>query len=90
MPIISMFFGVIIRMSKNANGQCELPCIHAQYQDHQALFSINKCSLEQGKFPSKQRKLVEAWMELHIDELMADWEFAINNEEIYKIDPLKL
>jgi len=31
---------------------------------------------------------VQAWIELHRDELMADWELATNGELPYKIDPL--
>ena len=38
---------------------------------------------------TSKRKLVEAWIEIHKDELMADWELAINGEEIFKIEPLK-
>lgn len=34
-------------------------------------------------------KLVQAWIEIHNDELMADWDLAINSETIFKIDPLK-
>jgi hypothetical protein len=34
-------------------------------------------------------KLVQAWIEIHKDELMADWELAIKGETIFKIDPLK-
>jgi hypothetical protein len=33
--------------------------------------------------------MVQAWVEIHRDELMADWELAIVGEQIYKIDPLK-
>jgi hypothetical protein len=34
-------------------------------------------------------KLVQAWIVIHNDELMADWDLAINGEAIFKIDPLK-
>ena len=34
-------------------------------------------------------KLVHAWIEIHQDELMADWRLAIQGEPIFKIDPLK-
>ena len=37
----------------------------------------------------KQRKLVEAWIELHSDELMANWRLAQDGEQIFKIEPLK-
>ena len=40
-----------------------------------------------GTYP-EQLRLVQAWIELRRDELMADWELAINGEKPYKIDPL--
>ena len=33
--------------------------------------------------------MVEAWIEIHKEELMADWALAISGQEVYKIDPLK-
>ncbi|MEW5057242.1 MAG: DUF4160 domain-containing protein [Cycloclasticus sp.] len=36
-----------------------------------------------------KQKLVDAWIEIHKDELMTDWELAINGESVFKIDPLK-
>lgn len=34
-------------------------------------------------------KLVEAWIELHRDELMADWTLAVNGQPVFKIEPLR-
>ena len=42
-----------------------------------------------GSFPKKQSKLVSAWVEIHKDELIANWQLAINGETLYKIEPLK-
>jgi hypothetical protein len=36
----------------------------------------------------KQLRLVQAWIELHRDELLADWELAVSGESPYKIAPL--
>jgi len=41
-----------------------------------------------GKLPRKQLRLVQAWIELHPDELLADWELSISGEQPYKITPL--
>ena len=41
-----------------------------------------------GEFPRKQKRLVQAWAELHIDELKANWKLAMNEEPVYKINPL--
>ena len=34
-------------------------------------------------------KLVQAWIEIHQEELMADWELAIRGENVFKIEPLR-
>lgn len=34
-------------------------------------------------------KLVEAWIEIHQDELKADWELAIKGEQLFKIEGLR-
>jgi len=42
-----------------------------------------------GDIKSKTaRKLIREWVDLHADELMEDWDLAINDKEIKKISPL--
>ena len=53
-----------------------------------AQFDFNG-ELIEGDFPSKQTKLVQAWVEIHKKELEANWELAKNSERPYKILPLK-
>ena len=60
-----------------------------KYQDEEAVFSIPDGKILNGTMKINKKKLVEAWILIHEDELMADWELAINGEEIFKIDPLK-
>ena len=89
MPVISMFYGIIISMYYFNNRQHKLPHIHVKYQDQEAIFSIPDGELIGGELRSNKSKLVEAWIEIHKEELMADWELAVNGQEIFKIDPLK-
>ncbi|MFQ5687254.1 MAG: DUF4160 domain-containing protein [Candidatus Scalindua sp.] len=42
-----------------------------------------------GKFPPKQLRMVLAWIDIHKDELMADWELAVAGEEPFRIAPLQ-
>jgi len=37
----------------------------------------------------KQTRLIQAWIELHKEELMADWVLAQNGEKPFNIEPLK-
>jgi hypothetical protein len=89
MAIISMFYGIIISMYYFDNRQHKVPHIHVKYQGEEAVFSIPDGEILEGSMKTNKRKLVEAWILIHEDELMADWELAINGEEIFKIDPLK-
>ncbi len=89
MPTISMFYGIVVMMFFRDNKQHNMPHIHVRYQDAKAVISIPDGELLDGDFPKKQLRLVQAWVEIHADELMADWALAIEGEPIYKIDPLK-
>lgn len=88
MPIISMFFGIIIRLYLLDNKHHHLPHIHAKYGEYEASIDIGDGEAIAGELPRKQLRLVQAWIELHRDELMADWELAVGGETPYKITPL--
>lgn len=45
--------------------------------------------LLEGDLPKRQMKLVQAWIELHQDDLMADWYLASTGQTPFKIDPLR-
>ncbi len=43
----------------------------------------------EGSFPKSKMKLLSAWIELHQDELVADWKLAVEGQKPYKIEPLR-
>lgn len=88
MPTISMFFGIIVRMYCG-KAEHNPPHIHVYYQDHKAKFDIDTGDISDGTLPPKQTRLVEAWIELHREELMADWVLASQGELPFKIEPLR-
>ncbi|MFZ3209241.1 MAG: DUF4160 domain-containing protein [Geobacteraceae bacterium] len=88
MPIISMFYGIIIRMYLIDNQHHDLPHFHAKYAEFEASIRIDDGEVLAGELPRKQLRLVQAWIELHRDELQADWELAVAGENPYKITPL--
>lgn len=85
MPTISMFFGILIRMYYEDHNP---PHIHALYGDDQACYTFDGEILE-GSLPKKQHKLVQAWIEIHKEELQANWKLASDGEQVFKIDPLR-
>ena len=57
-----------------------MPHIHAEYQGEVAVYSILDGTLLAGSLPSKKHKLVVAWIEIHQEDLLADWELAVNGK----------
>jgi len=84
-----MFYGIIISMYFIDNKQHKLPHIHVKYQENEAVISIVNGEILEGTIPQNKMKLLQAWIELHKEELAADWDLAVNGEQPYKIDPLK-
>ncbi len=89
MPTISMFYGVLIQLYYFDNERHHIPHIHARYQSQSASFSILDGECLSGSLPSTKIKLIQAWIEIHREELLANWELAINGQEPYKIEPLR-
>lgn len=88
-PTLSVFYGIIVKMYYFDNQQHHVPHIHAEYGDSRAVFDINDGEILAGELPKNKRKLVEAWIEIHREDLMANWRLAVTGQEIFRIDPLK-
>lgn len=84
-----MFYGIIVMMYYFDNKKHHQPHIHVQYGDDEAVIAIPDGNILEGSLKSAKLKLVQAWIEIHQDELMADWKLAINGQQLFKIDPLK-
>jgi hypothetical protein len=63
--------------------------IHVRYQGSEAVVSIEDGSVFDGTIPAKQLKMIQAWVEIHKEELMVDWELAVNGEQPFRIAPLQ-
>ncbi|HEY3027637.1 MAG TPA: DUF4160 domain-containing protein [Pyrinomonadaceae bacterium] len=53
------------------------------------MISISDGRVMEGSLRTAKLKLVQAWMEIHQDELMADWTLAVNGQQVFKIEPLR-
>lgn len=88
MPTISQFYGIVVSMFFNDTKQHHLPHIHVQYSGHNATFDLEG-NIIVGCLPRKQIKLVEAWIEIHKDELYRLWNIVQSGKEAFYIEPLK-
>ena len=89
MPVISMFYGLIVMMYYLDTKQHKHPHIHVKYGEYEIVLRIPDGEVLEGDLPGGKLKLVKAWIEIHQDELMANWELASKGSEVFKIDPLK-
>jgi Domain of unknown function (DUF4160) len=89
MPAISMFYGIIVYMYFVDNKQHKTPHIHVMYSGQEVIVAIPDGGILEGDIPASKMKLLQAWIELHKEELMADWALAVSGQHPYKIDPLK-
>lgn len=88
MPIISQFYGILIYIYQEIGGHHNEPHIHIKYNEYEMSMSISGKILG-GELPRKQKKLVDAWIEIHEEELKASW-YAYNNDgELIKIKGLE-
>ena len=89
MPTISMFYGIIISMFFEIKEKHHLPYIHVRYQNDRASIAIEDGRVLAGELPTRQLRMVEVWVDLHREELLADWILAKEGTEPFRIDPLK-
>lgn len=88
MPVLSMFYGIIVRMYREMGGQHNLPHIHAEYSGEEVVVALDGTVLE-GGIPRSKMKLLQAWLEIHRDDLEANWKLLSAGEQFFRIEPLR-
>ena len=86
MPTISMFFGLLVKMNYREHNP---PHIHVEYNEHRASYAINDGTRMAGELPVAQERMILAWMEIHREELLANWKLSEQREELFRIEPLR-
>lgn len=86
MPIISMFFGIVIRMYYEDHPP---PHFHAEYQGQHGKFGFDGI-MTVGNIRSKTAlRLIREWSDLHRAELEANWGRATAKTPLDRIPPLE-
>jgi hypothetical protein len=75
-------------MYAEADGRHSKPHIHAEYSGDEIVVALDGETLE-GSMPPAKLKLLEAWIEIHRDDLQANWDLLSKGEQFFRIDPLK-
>ena len=64
------------------------PHIHAEYQGDVAVYSIPNGDVLTGNLPPSKHKIIVAWIEIHKDDLLADWNLAVEGKKPFPIKGL--
>jgi hypothetical protein len=87
MPEICRFYGIIIRMFFKDHVP---PHFHVEYGEYQSQISIMEGEIIEGQLPKRALRLVQAWTELHREELLKNYEESLREGGIIsRIEPLK-
>lgn len=84
MPVISRFYGIIIKMYFQQS-EHNPPHFHAFYGEYMGAFDINTLEMLEGDLPAKGQTLVKEWAARHKSELLKIW----NTQEFVKLPPLE-
>jgi len=83
MPEISRFYGMVIKMYF-IQADHNPPHIHVIYGDYMGAIDIQSGEMLEGDLPAKALSMVQEWIGLHRDDLLAMW----NTQAFRKLPPL--
>jgi hypothetical protein len=86
MPVISTFFGIVIRMFYQEPGVAHF---HAEYQGERATFTFDGKVLAGTIRSRTARHLIEDWAKAHQPELERNGERIKTGQPLDRIEPLK-
>lgn len=84
MPVLSRFYGIIIRMYFQ-QAEHNPPHIHALYGDDMAAVDIKAGEVLEGYLPPKALAMVREWVEINKEDLIYMWE----TQEFKTLSPLE-
>jgi hypothetical protein len=85
-PRISVFYGIVITMYYRDHHP---PHFHALYGEYEAQIVIETGEPLAGTLPPRALRLVREWVDIHRDELQANWAKAEAHQPLDTIDPLQ-
>ena len=86
MPVVSRFFGIAIVFYWEDHVP---PHFHAKYSGDEAMIDIQSGAVIRGSLSRRTLSLVNEWRELHVDELMDNWQRASRRQPLAYIAPLE-
>jgi len=85
MPEIARFLGIVIGIFPREHPPAHFHAVYGEY----AITVEIEGGIVHGDFPKRALRLVLEWLDLHRDELLADWELVQSGRPARKIAPLE-
>lgn len=84
MPVISRFYGLIIKMYFQ-QVEHNPPHFHVLYGEYIGAFDIQTLEMKEGDLPVKAQAMVREWASIHKEDLLRIWE----TQEFRELPPLE-
>ena len=84
-----MFYGILVSIFYGDDDNHHTPHVHARYQGSKASVAIEDGSVLAGELPPAKLRMLRVWMDIHREELLADWEVAKTGDQPFRIRPLE-
>ena len=89
MATLSMFYGIIVKTNKEDRAPHHKAHIHAGHAGRQASFDIETGARLAGELDADDEAMVRAWIKIHRDELLANWQLLAEEGTFFRIEPLR-
>ena len=82
MPVITRFYGIIIKMYFREHG---VPHFHAIYGEYNGVFEIETLKMIEGDLPKRSQKMIREWAAGYQNDLTEMW----NSQEFRNLPGLE-
>lgn len=89
LKLIPAFYGVMIGFSAARSNKQQAPFAMAFCDGAEAAVEVASNKLLFGQLPANKLLLVNAWVEIHREELLASWHAGRITGDYFKLDPLR-
>ena len=70
MPVISRFYGILIKMYFKEHGT---PHFHAVYGEYNGVFDVGTLEMIEGDLPNRAQRMVREWAQRYQSDLLEMW-----------------
>jgi hypothetical protein len=87
--IISAFYGLVVGFQTRNKPKDSTPILIAVYQEQTIGIHLQTAAISFGELPQPKHVLLNAWIEIHREELLVNWQTGYQRGEFFAIEPLR-